>query len=382
MPQGIKGWAVWVGGQLALTYAFKLAIKLVDNAVIGWGDDQIAAYFGISSPSIATAFNWALPFVLAATTLWLFHYWVTRPLKEALANLSGGDRFSATGAVEESNNSTSVISQISKRLYAEVKVARRALGLRVIAAWVIIIVSVVGLIAGFAMLALGDRQTTAMAAAPNESMLSGRRVSGLEVVSRLEKLEGEHAKTVSELAATKQQLESKQQELAAVTNQSTQKPRYNDGEIREMIDVMGTLRRIVDQEIAPETWKASDLNQMWQRRLKEIGPSALASEFRSYSDPPNAAQIQINKILYDKQQYIEHIRPILEGFDAIGGFIGASRELANELDEYKDAQNVNVAKIVEGRFNRWYQATQELAQWVGKTDARITAKTKELREWN
>jgi hypothetical protein len=234
------------------------------------------------------------------------------------------------------------------------------------------------------MLAMGGRETSAMASVPNESMLSGRRVSALEVVSRLEKLEGEHAKTISELATAKQQLEAKQQELTAATttNQSVQKPRYNDSEIRDMIDVMGTLRRIVDREIAPETWKASDLNQMWQRRLKEIGPAALAAEFRGYSDPPNAAQIKINKILYDNQHYSDQIRPVVEGFEVIGGFIGASRQLANELDEYRDAQNVNVAKIVEGRFNAWYQATQVLAQWVGKTDGRITTKTKELREWN
>jgi hypothetical protein len=121
---------------------------------------------------------------------------------------------------------------------------------------------------------------------------------------------------------------------------------------------------------------------MWRRKLNEIGAAALASEFRSYSDPPNAALIKINKILYDNQHYNDQIYPAVEGFDAIGGFIGASRELANELDEYKNAQNVNVAKIVEGRFNQWYQASQALGQWVGKTDARITTKTKELREWN
>jgi len=38
-------------------------------------------------------------------------------------------------------------------------------------------------------------------------MLSGRPVGGREVVERLERLEKEHAATVSELTATKQQLE-------------------------------------------------------------------------------------------------------------------------------------------------------------------------------
>jgi hypothetical protein len=80
---------------------------------------------------------------------------------------------------------------------------------------------------------------------------------------------------------------------SAATAQTTShpsqiRPRYNDGEIRDMIDVMGALRRIVDQEIAPESWKASDLNQMWRRRLNEIGAAALASEFRGWSQPVDA----------------------------------------------------------------------------------------------
>jgi hypothetical protein len=45
------------------------------------------------------------------------------------------------------------------------------------------------------------------------SMLSGRKISGLEVVTRLERLEAEHSATVLELAATKQQLDTKHREL-------------------------------------------------------------------------------------------------------------------------------------------------------------------------
>jgi type II secretory pathway pseudopilin PulG len=99
MPQGIKGWAIWLGAQAVLTLALKLIVKLADNALISWGDDKIAAWFGITSPDASTVFDWALPFVLAAGTLWLFHRYTTRTLKEALAQQGGGDRFSATGIV-------------------------------------------------------------------------------------------------------------------------------------------------------------------------------------------------------------------------------------------------------------------------------------------
>jgi hypothetical protein len=120
-----------------------------------------------------------------------------------------------------------------------------------------------------------------------------------------------------------------------IPDKSPIKPRYNDSEIRSLIDVMGTLRRIVDQEIAPESWKSSDLNQTWRRKLNEIGPAALASEFKSYSDPTHTAVNKINKILYDNQLYNDQVHPVVEGFDsAVGGFIGASVDLANELNEY------------------------------------------------
>ena len=52
MPQGIKGWALWGAVQIALTFALKLLIKLMDNAVMGWGrSDRLAEFLGITSPT-------------------------------------------------------------------------------------------------------------------------------------------------------------------------------------------------------------------------------------------------------------------------------------------------------------------------------------------
>lgn len=91
MPKGFRGWAIWAVAQAAVTYAIKLLIKLADNAMMGWGDDQLAEFFGITSPSASTVFNWAVPFVLAAMALGLFHHFTTRPLREALAQQSSGN---------------------------------------------------------------------------------------------------------------------------------------------------------------------------------------------------------------------------------------------------------------------------------------------------
>ncbi|MET4090030.1 MULTISPECIES: hypothetical protein [Bradyrhizobium] len=100
MPQGIRAWAIWGAAQVLLTLALKLVIKLVDNAVIGWGDDRLAELLGVTSPSATTVFNWTIPFALAALALWLVHYFIARPLKEELAKISEGNHFSAISAAD------------------------------------------------------------------------------------------------------------------------------------------------------------------------------------------------------------------------------------------------------------------------------------------
>jgi hypothetical protein len=67
------GWrqsAVFGVAQVALTWAY----KLVENAMLSWGDDRIAAWLGITSaPTISTIISWAIPVLLAACTLWIYH---------------------------------------------------------------------------------------------------------------------------------------------------------------------------------------------------------------------------------------------------------------------------------------------------------------------
>jgi hypothetical protein len=99
MPHGIKGWAAFVAGQAVFTAIWKSIYKLLENAMIGWGDDQIAAYFGITSPTAATAFSWLLPLLLAGLTLWLYHLAHIRIAGHSAVPQSSGDHFSGTGIV-------------------------------------------------------------------------------------------------------------------------------------------------------------------------------------------------------------------------------------------------------------------------------------------
>jgi hypothetical protein len=145
MPRGFSGWAVWFAAQTVFTFIWHIALKLGEHAMLGWGDDQIAVRLGITSPSLSTAFTWAVPFILAALTLTAYHLvqvqWFGGP-KVAIHTI-GNPR----GAVREN-----IISQIPRHLYAQASAAQAALGKRVIAGWVLIIGAVIALVVGAALL--------------------------------------------------------------------------------------------------------------------------------------------------------------------------------------------------------------------------------------
>lgn len=80
MPRGLKAWAIWLSVQAvvttALTFAWRVIIKLAEHAMVGWADDQIAAVFGLASPTLRAVASWAFPIVLAVITLFVFYRFI------------------------------------------------------------------------------------------------------------------------------------------------------------------------------------------------------------------------------------------------------------------------------------------------------------------
>jgi hypothetical protein len=126
VPKGFAGWPTWIVFQ----GVFTIAIKLAENALLGWGDDQIAAWLGITSPKLSAIITWAIPFILAAGTLWVFHrVIITRHLKEALARQSGGDQFSDTGIVSGPFPSLAATTVQWKQIFGTSRTADRVVAL-------------------------------------------------------------------------------------------------------------------------------------------------------------------------------------------------------------------------------------------------------------
>jgi hypothetical protein len=161
MPQGFRGWALWVVAQGIVTFAWHILIKLAENAMLGWGDEQIAIWLGINSPALSTVFSWAVPFVLAGLTLAAYHAaqvrWFNGP-RVAIYTVGNPQ-----GAIRDS-----IISQIPRHLYAQGARAEKTLGRKVVFGWILIIASVVGIIVG-AILVLTSNSTSEVSIGPPPS---------------------------------------------------------------------------------------------------------------------------------------------------------------------------------------------------------------------
>jgi hypothetical protein len=78
MPKGWRGWGLWLAAQAALTFILKLIYKLAENAMLGWGDDQIATALGITSPTVKVVIEWGIPFCSAIVILAIYHFTYSR----------------------------------------------------------------------------------------------------------------------------------------------------------------------------------------------------------------------------------------------------------------------------------------------------------------
>jgi hypothetical protein len=74
MPRGWNGWAVLGAAQAILTFFLHILYRLAEHAMLGWGDEQISNWLGISSPTASTMIAWTIPFGLAAATLVIYHW--------------------------------------------------------------------------------------------------------------------------------------------------------------------------------------------------------------------------------------------------------------------------------------------------------------------
>ncbi len=332
MPKGLSQWIAWLIAQGLLTGAFRLIYKLVENAVLGWGDDQIAAWLGFSSPNAATVIAWGVPLALAALTLWGYHrfqVWFAPTMVGVGADQDG----------------------IFRRLYLQGVSVKTALGPKVTLAWVLIIGAVAVFIVGVALLVTADRGRPSFVETP----------------------------TATNAAPTAR---PPQTITVAPTSAPKVRPRYEPEEIGRMLKMVGELRDILDMRCAPTYSQIHTAMQTWRRDIPTDGAFGIAKRFSDLRVALNECGQAIARVFDSNLQFRDEIFPtVADDKNSFGDTASILSDLTLDLNELGKASNINVERFITPKLQSLETALQKFGQWVGQSNKRLAEKQKELREW-
>ena len=206
------------------------------------------------------------------------------------------------------------------------------------------------------------------------SMLSGRKISGLEVVSRLERLEKEHAATVSELAATKEQLETKKQELAAANPTTTltanatkiRAPTYNRAQIGHIVEAINEFYPIVlDIDKASEL--GIGITGSMEAIIRDNGATVYLARMDELRLKLNDALDRLRDAKERYGLYQEACRIVEDSNLFSDPFYASWNDLAGVLREIPDNLNARTLSIFVGAKKDTFSTTvNALHEWAAR----------------
>jgi hypothetical protein len=216
------------------------------------------------------------------------------------------------------------------------------------------------------------------------SMLSGRPVSGLEMATRLERLEKEHASTVSELAAAKQQLAAKKPEVVPVPDATKQPtpPYYARAEIDAMLTSLGELDRFFRPKPVP-----SEAIQGMTRQVRGflVAPDiakypSIADGLEQYAQQLRNDEIEVHRIVKDSDEFVRSALP-----DKPDGpnvplhiiLVSAAEFLKDVAGKTKDTHLAGAA--IRAQQQQVLDEFTKYAASIQSTKQRIADKVKDLR---
>jgi hypothetical protein len=173
------------------------------------------------------------------------------------------------------------------------------------------------------------------------------------------------------------------------------RPHYAVSEIETMIAALQRMRAVVHQKGYSLYEEASALYQNWQPAMWNHSqlPDAekirgVADKLRSFSQRAREIAPELQKIIFENQAYQDVLRPVFrEAKGSPGGMTGPLDRLVADLSTILDLiggtqpQSNGMFRFLTSHYQEWHTELQNLGQWNGSVEARITEKTKELREW-
>jgi hypothetical protein len=323
-------WVVSLAVQAVLTLAWRLA----QNAMLGWGDDQVGALLGITSPALSTVAAWTIPFLLAAATLWGFYLYLknqwSRNPTVAIHTIG-----SPRGEVLES-----IISQIPRHLYAHASNADRVLGTRVLVGWLLIVICGVGLIVGIGLLVT----TKPSPAVPFWNFA--------------------------------------RPDAPAKPPEVPQKPqrRYSSADIPKLTPVLQRISDVVTAEGTPLSAEIYRFSNNLPQNLNELGTQGMLHQVQAYADLANSFGAKIDDIQTQAGYYQEEVNYII---NAKGGNVAQSvaQEIANTtrwMGGIASPPNSAGFSILNTMSVQFRSKANEFHEWTAQTSKRIQEIRKDL----
>lgn len=257
--------------------------------------------------------------------------------------------------------------------------------------------------AAAAILARARKPESAAASTPRDSMLSGRPVSGREVVQRLEQLESELDGTKKELADTKQKLAAAKQPNQSVVAThiqlgpaSEEKPHryYSTPDKDRISEVFFKLSEIINKPLTKIETASQGLISYWdglklspERRLELKN---ILQQLDALNTISGEAHTQLDHLLKEYPSYIDVIQQVapmsqVERERPLPRWQYARNDFSRAISTYEkvygdvDGQTrEGLALTIDPIKDTFRNATANLNDWIHQTNKRIERQRTEI----
>jgi hypothetical protein len=163
---------------------------------------------------------------------------------------------------------------------------------------------------------------------------------------------------------------------------STPERLYTVGEIKEAIDTLGRVQRLIDGPSRAAYSDLSEITQRWEANLRQWGAEGLSAKLKPIRNKFRITEREMDALLGENSLLYEELRPVVYDTPNSPGYgvDSALSMLIDDLDELAGAQNVNVGKWTRPRFEESGKMAIAYWDWIRKATQRIGDKLQQVRE--
>jgi hypothetical protein len=244
----------------------------------------------------------------------------------------------------------------------------------------LILVGMLVAIVGIAIIGYGAWKKPAVTAATASPI-----GTGLEGASRLEHLEKEHRSTLADLAAAREQLASKDHELAQaktsviVTATKISAPYYTKADVGRLLEATYEITDLLQQRAVPARDAAQLFLKQWSQLLLEKGEPEFRAALKAVRLKMEAVNNDAWAISNKYQHYNSEIAPILAGVSFAEKFFGASNRFVEAGQNLPPVIDSKTLTFMIPMRDEYQAGVESMQAWMGQTFDRNRVATDRFR---